>query len=110
MLGRPLRIGHELGAETLVIGDRLLGESARLELALAKQYRDLGYRKGECIGHRYLLLSDIPHMTEGQRGEIAVWPLSRKRTLTIYVAYWQCAPKARITSGGRFHPESCRLI
>jgi hypothetical protein len=26
------------------------------------------------------------------------------------VAYWQCAPKARITSGGRFQPESCRLI
>jgi tripartite-type tricarboxylate transporter receptor subunit TctC len=24
--------------------------------------------------------------------------------------YWPCAPKARITSGGRFHPESCRLI
>ena len=22
----------------------------------------------------------------------------------------QCAPKARTTSGGRFHPESCRLI
>jgi hypothetical protein len=22
----------------------------------------------------------------------------------------QCAPKARNTSGGRFHPESCRLI
>jgi len=22
----------------------------------------------------------------------------------------QCAPKARVTSGGRFHPESCRLI
>ena len=21
-----------------------------------------------------------------------------------------CAPKARITCGGRFHPESCRLI
>jgi hypothetical protein len=21
-----------------------------------------------------------------------------------------CAPKARITNGGRFHPESCRLI
>ena len=27
-----------------------------------------------------------------------------------YFRYWQCAPKARITSGGRFHPESCRLI
>ena len=27
-----------------------------------------------------------------------------------YVAYWQCAPKARIISGGRIHPESCRLI
>ena len=27
-----------------------------------------------------------------------------------YVGEWQCAPKARIISGGRFHPESCRLI
>jgi hypothetical protein len=27
-----------------------------------------------------------------------------------WIVYWQCAPKARITSGGRFHPESCRLI
>ncbi len=26
------------------------------------------------------------------------------------VRIWQCAPKARIISGGRFHPESCRLI
>jgi ABC-type uncharacterized transport system substrate-binding protein len=26
------------------------------------------------------------------------------------VASWQCAPRARITSGGRFHTESCRLI
>jgi hypothetical protein len=23
---------------------------------------------------------------------------------------WQCAPKARIISGGRFHADSCRLI
>ena len=28
----------------------------------------------------------------------------------LMVWSWQCAPKARITSGGRFHPESCRLI
>jgi hypothetical protein len=26
------------------------------------------------------------------------------------VLRWQCAPKARITSGGGFHPESCRLV
>jgi hypothetical protein len=26
------------------------------------------------------------------------------------VEEWECAPKARIISGGRFHPESCRLI
>src|SRR3984893_4876379 len=26
------------------------------------------------------------------------------------VRSWQCAPKARIISGGRIHPESCRLI
>ena len=23
---------------------------------------------------------------------------------------WPCAPKAQIISGGRFHPENCRLI
>ena len=27
-----------------------------------------------------------------------------------YVEAIRCAPKARVTSGGRFHPESCRLI
>ena len=26
------------------------------------------------------------------------------------VESWPCAPKARIITGGRFHPESCRLI
>jgi hypothetical protein len=32
-----------------------------------------------------------------------------KETL-VHVKQWLCAPKARIISGGRFHPESCRLI
>jgi len=27
-----------------------------------------------------------------------------------YVSGWQCAPKARIISGGRYHPENCRLV
>ena len=27
-----------------------------------------------------------------------------------FVCTWQCAPKARIISGGGIHPESCRLI
>jgi hypothetical protein len=27
-----------------------------------------------------------------------------------WVWTWQCAPKARIISGGRIHPESCRLF
>jgi len=26
------------------------------------------------------------------------------------VGVWQCASTARITCGGRIHPESCRLI
>jgi hypothetical protein len=26
------------------------------------------------------------------------------------VHFWQCAPKARITCGGRIHPETCRLV
>jgi Family of unknown function (DUF6348) len=32
------------------------------------------------------------------------------QALRDYVKTWPCAPKARITSGGRIHPESCRLI
>jgi hypothetical protein len=28
----------------------------------------------------------------------------------LTAGFWLCAPKARITSGGRFHPDSCRLI
>ena len=35
---------------------------------------------------------------------------SRHFCCAAYVRYWQCASKARIISGGRFHPESCRLI
>jgi len=44
MRGRPLRIGHQLAAEPLVIGDRGFDKVARFELALAKQDRDLGER------------------------------------------------------------------
>ena len=31
-------------------------------------------------------------------------------TICVLARFSQCAPKARVTSGGRFHPESCRLI
>jgi hypothetical protein len=34
----------------------------------------------------------------------------RPTKLLSHVSSWQCAPKARIISGGRIHPESCRLI
>ena len=36
--------------------------------------------------------------------------IDKKICCNANVAYWQCAPKAGIISGGRFHPESCRLI
>jgi SAM-dependent methyltransferase len=42
------------------------------------------------------------------------WPEQRWREafseLGLDVKQWQCAPKARITSGGGIHPENCRLI
>ena len=41
---------------------------------------------------------------------IRSWRKRYARELAFNVAYWPCAPKARIISGGRFHPESCRLI
>ena len=27
-----------------------------------------------------------------------------------YASKYACAPKARVTCGGRFHPDSCRLV
>lgn len=36
--------------------------------------------------------------------------LFQKTTLKPKPNTIQCAPKARTTSGGRFHPESCRLL
>jgi hypothetical protein len=51
--GAHLRIGHQGGTETLMIGDRLLGEGARGEPALAEPFRDLRHRQGKRIGHRY---------------------------------------------------------
>jgi hypothetical protein len=32
------------------------------------------------------------------------------RTATQFLNFLQCAPMARVTSGGRFHPEDCRLL
>ena len=41
--------------------------------------------------------------------EAAAQDLRQKRQqLLFFTRISQCAPKARITSGGRFHPESCR--
>ena len=38
-------------------------------------------------------------------------PLPLKQAWLLALVWnWQCAPKARIISGGRIHPESCRLI
>src|ERR1700675_2655865 len=48
-----------------------------------------------------------PHRQVSSHTQLAASFISGQ---TCDVAYWQCAPKARITSGGRFHPESCRLI
>ena len=39
---------------------------------------------------------------EGENGE-------KLRFVLVGLAFW-CAPKARVTSGGGFRPESCRLI
>ncbi len=38
------------------------------------------------------------------------WTHLRPNDFMQNLATVQCAPKARITSGGGFHPESCRLL
>jgi protease II len=55
-------------------------------------------------------------ITEGATGPAALIHNQNKNLEVLalegqrLVLYWRCAPKARITSGGRIHPESCRLI
>jgi hypothetical protein len=47
------------------------------------------------------------------RASVSSRGLGRDSSITPrdwYVGLWQCTPKALITSGGRIHPESCRLI
>src|ERR1700682_1697106 len=45
---------------------------------------------------------------------ITTWRSSASRHVGSHVRLnvrkWQCAPKARITCGGRIHPKNCRLI
>jgi hypothetical protein len=45
-----------------------------------------------------------PFFTPTRRSNTAVFAAVHE------VRSWQCAPKARIISGGGIHPESCRLI
>src|SRR3974390_1580826 len=46
----------------------------------------------------------------GGRGVTRCPTANRLFAASAQVRCWQCAPKARIISGGRIHPESCRLI
>ena len=57
------------------------------------------YAPGESLAVLRSLLSN--HEARTRFGFVDAFNMSRQ---------WQCAPKARITSGGRVHPESCRLI
>ena len=45
----------------------------------------------------------------GERQRASMWLLLR-RTSAILTRLIQCAPTAQVTNGGRFRPESCRLI
>jgi hypothetical protein len=56
VLRGPLRISHELGAEAIVIGDRLLDQRPGLDLALRKQRGDFGDGARERVGHGVFLI------------------------------------------------------
>jgi hypothetical protein len=62
---------------------------------------------GECMNLQFLirmrrLFALVGLVASDKNGKAIVEPPQ--------VRCWQCAPKARIISGGGIHPESCRLI
>jgi hypothetical protein len=67
------------------------------------------------MGHGIEWKVSLIHSALARRGETRRW--SRLRSTGVIgsanvdnVRKWQCAPKTRITCGGRSHPENCRLI
>ena len=65
---------------------------------------------GICGGEsqQWLSYPTNPHVRFDERGRET--ERCRMAQATAPVLDSTCALKARITSGGRFHPESCRLI
>jgi hypothetical protein len=60
-----------------------------------------------------LSVLDLSVVTTGTKPAAALRnsiDLARRVDGLGYVRYWLCAPKARITCGGRIRPENCRLI
>jgi hypothetical protein len=57
-------------------------------------------------------------LEEAHPSDVATGPITARdedelgdvSLLHALVRFWQCAPEARIISGGGIHPESCRLI
>jgi hypothetical protein len=65
---------------------------------------------GICGGEsqQWLSYPTNPHVRFDERGRET--ERCRMAQATAPVLDSTCAPTARVTSGGRFHPESCRLI
>jgi hypothetical protein len=69
----------------------------------------LAIRHGETawsLNGRHTGTTDIPLTDNGRRLAERMRPKLSKLAFVLVL----CVPKARIASGGRFHPESCRLI
>src|SRR5258707_14497469 len=64
----------------------------------------------------FRLMAHHPRLVEplqqlfGEGVYVHQFKINAKAAFEGDVWQWQCAPKARIISGGGFHPDSCRLI
>jgi transposase len=120
----PRQYGFDFGLWTRQIVAELIADKFGIELSLASVGKLLA-----SLG----LTPQKPLMRAYERDPVAIetWKRdtypsiaarAKRRGAEIYfwdesgvaraadVRKWQCAPKARIISGGRIHPESCRLI
>ena len=61
------------------------------------------------LGHHPRLIGPVEHVF-GEKLYMHQYKINAKAAFEGDVWQWQCAPKARITSGGGIHPENCRLI
>ena len=108
-LGGISRAGHERLRQLLVVGAMAFGHRARNPSGPAAVCRA---NRPETPPQSHLSPNSFRNLLH-QGGRPNTWSppaLERRKWLVEEARDYGCAPMARVTSGGGFHPDRCRLV